>query len=87
MSDGSVQLVAPDGSRYMFIRPVKIYDTSGTDITPSGLKWKVKQIGGAWFLQLELHDSSFPLPYVIDPSSVTTNSCPSGRRPTSSIPG
>jgi hypothetical protein len=50
------------------IAPVAIFDAQGKDITPLGSRWSLAQRGSSWWLELEVDDSSLPLPYVIDPA-------------------
>jgi hypothetical protein len=53
------------------IRPVAIYDVDGRDVTPGGLRWALRRDGSAWSLQLGLDDAKLPLPYVIDPATIS----------------
>ncbi|MEX2212119.1 MAG: chitobiase/beta-hexosaminidase C-terminal domain-containing protein [Gaiellaceae bacterium] len=51
------------------IRPVRILDAAGADITPAGLHWSLAREGGGWELRLRLDDATLPIPYVIDPAT------------------
>jgi hypothetical protein len=62
--DGSVTF----GSSDLYIPAPKILNTSGLDISPNDLKWKLKAQNGGWLLQLELKDANLPVPYIIDPA-------------------
>ena len=56
----------------MFVKPVRILDASGKDVTPKGLAWQIGiDRSGHYLLQLPLDDSKLPLPYVIDPGITT----------------
>src|SRR5205823_634779 len=54
------------------ILPVSIYDQSGRDVTPAGLRWSLRKATDGWRLELPLDDAALPLPYVIDPASVSS---------------
>jgi RHS repeat-associated protein/uncharacterized repeat protein (TIGR02059 family) len=58
------------------IRPVRVFDDQGRDVTPSGKRWQVVVRGGRQFLELRLNDARLPIPYTIDP--IATRSHPSG---------
>jgi hypothetical protein len=50
------------------IKPVKILDRKGRNITPAKLQWGVDRRGDNWWLTLRLDDGRLPLPYTIDPT-------------------
>src|SRR5947209_5953506 len=50
-------------------------DEHGKDVTPAGLRWKVKRDRGAEWLELRLDDARLPVPYVIDPIALV-GTCP-----------
>ena len=54
------------------IAPVELLDAHGGNVTPKHLDWSLNRRDGAQFLELRLDDSSLPLPYLIDPSVVTS---------------
>src|SRR5438046_139416 len=42
------------------ILPVAIYDRSGRDITPAGLRWSLRKAADGWRLELPLDDAALP---------------------------
>ena len=69
--DGSVEIAAQGRHPGFVILPVAILDPSGKAITPDGLHWSVARRGGSSWLELSLDDAKLPLPYVIDPATMT----------------
>src|SRR5206468_19552 len=67
--DGWVEFTSPGGKVADFhLLPVAILTMAGVNITPAGLKWKLRKRGGSWRLVLRLDDRKLQVPYVIDPS-------------------
>ena len=70
------------GARH--ILPVAIFDRSGKDVTPAGLRWSLRKAASGWLLELKLNDAKLPLPYVIDPGltgvSATATSLAAGAK-------
>jgi hypothetical protein len=75
--DGAVGFL--DGRRLTgtFIAPVAIYNASGDDVTPDGLRWTLAPAASSWWLELRIDDSRLTLPYVIDPA-ITFRAASSG---------
>src|SRR4051794_19143841 len=67
-ADGSVRLGLDTKTR---ILPVSVFDRSGNDVTPAGARWALRKSERGWLLQLALDDEELPLPYVIDPATVS----------------
>ncbi|HEY2219717.1 MAG TPA: hypothetical protein VGH35_10265, partial [Gaiellaceae bacterium] len=67
-ADGSVRLGLDTKTR---ILPVSVFDRSGNDVTPAGARWALRKSERGWLLQLALDDKELPLPYVIDPATVS----------------
>jgi RHS repeat-associated protein len=64
--------LAKDGSvrvGRLRILPVAISDLAGNDLTPVGLRWRLRRDTNGWRLGLRLNDSRLPVPYVIDPAT------------------
>ena len=71
--DGTVAFRTAGGrDTGLSIAPVKLLDARGLSVTPEHLRWSLSRRGGAQFLELRLDDSSLPLPYLIDPTVVTS---------------
>ena len=70
---------SPTGNKDSGLRilPVVVFDKSGKDITPRGLRWSLDRAGKTRWLQLRLNDADLPLPYVIDPIALVA-ACPGG---------
>ena len=68
--DGAVSFADTETNHVtsLVIDPVQILDRSGKEITPEGLSWELEKSDTGWWLTLDLDDSEFPLPYVIDPA-------------------
>ena len=85
-SDGSVWFASGKTVGSKHILPVAIFDRSGKNVTPAGLRWSLRRVGTGWLLELKLNDSKLPLPYVIDPGltgvSATATSLAAGAKPT-----
>jgi RHS repeat-associated protein len=73
---GSVGFFAGRTSRLadVEIRPVRIYDRLGRDVTPRGAHWDLQSHGRSRWLTLALDDRALPLPYTIDPIATRTPS-------------
>jgi hypothetical protein len=67
--DGSVDFLASGSSSPSSTLPApRIFDLSGADVTPAGLRWRLERTGASWRLGLRLDDAKLPLPYVVDPA-------------------
>src|SRR5207237_9073068 len=69
LTSGAISFVDAGGSAQLTLLPPAIKAPDGTDITPAGLHWRLQQAGASWKLLLDLDDTNFPLPYVIDPAT------------------
>jgi large repetitive protein len=67
-NDGAVAFLADHQLSPMSVDPVEILSEDGSEITPEGLRWSVRQDKRGSLLQLSFDDSKLPLPYVIDPA-------------------
>ncbi|HXY85066.1 MAG TPA: hypothetical protein VEH52_06235, partial [Gaiellaceae bacterium] len=67
-SDGTIDLVSKRGMPTAQLMPVGILDRAGGNVTPSGLRWKLRKRNHSLLLQLTLDDSTLATPYVIDPT-------------------
>ena len=63
---GAVKRLSQDA----FIAPPAILDANGKRIPQKNLHWSVSSAGGHWWLNLRVHDSKLPTPYVIDPIAI-----------------
>ncbi|HEU5477535.1 MAG TPA: SwmB domain-containing protein [Gaiellaceae bacterium] len=60
------------------IRPVKVFDRTGKDVTPAGSRWRIAVSRGRRFLELRLDDVRLPVPYTIDPIATRSSATGSG---------
>ncbi len=67
LPNGGVGFVDPTSHRIsdLTIAPVAIFNSTGDDVTPAGVRW---ELGPSGTLELNLNDASLPEPYVIDPA-------------------
>src|SRR5580765_8130522 len=76
-ADGTVRFADGRKDSGLRILPVVVFDKTGKDITPRGLRWSLERAGKRRWLQLRLNDAGLPLPYVIDPIALVA-ACPGG---------
>ena len=69
--DGSVLVTRGNLVTGFKILPAAILDADGDDVTPPGTRWQLERRNGGWWLALDLDDRDLPLPYVIDPATMT----------------
>jgi hypothetical protein len=67
-ADGGISFGTDHTLASFAIEPAKIFDDEGADVTPAGTRWSLRHVKAKWWLELQLDDSSLPLPYVIDPA-------------------
>jgi hypothetical protein len=76
-ADGTIRFADGKKDSWLRILPIVVFDKSGKDITPRGLRWSLERAGKTRWLQLRLNDADLPLPYVIDPIALVA-ACPGG---------
>jgi len=69
--DGSVLVSAGNLVAGFRVLPTAILSAGGDDVTPAGTRWQLERRSGSWWLALDLDDRKLPLPYVIDPATIT----------------
>ena len=82
VSDGSVAITTDHRVGGLVVKPVRILDRAGRDVTPRHARWSISKLDGATWLELKLDDRALPAPYVIDPT-VVVSACNVTTAPTS----
>jgi hypothetical protein len=70
LSGGGVELFDGAGRDIgISLKPPRILDADGTDVSPRGTAWRLGRDSDGWLLRLRLDDARLPSPYTIDPAA------------------